>query len=118
METRNTIVTHQNIYNQDFHFFGNNCVNVNCRIYQIALSLANTSTAKKRCVCRKAIGKLLRFYVLRFSKMGFGTLADNFTALRIMTIKKSRFLLSLGADYLMGDLLFCLTGCNTIEGCL
>ena len=45
--------------------------------------------------------------------MGFGTLADNFIALRIMTIKKSRFLLSLGADYPMGNSLICLTGCNT-----
>ena len=37
--------------------------------------------------------------VLRFTKMGFGTLADNFIALRLMTIKKSKFLLSLAADY-------------------
>ena len=56
--------------------------------------------------------------VLHFSKMGFGTLPDNFIALRIMTIKKSKFLLSLGVDYPMRDLLLCLTGCNTIEGCL
>ena len=57
--------------------------------------------------------KVASVYVLRFSKMGFGTLADNFIALRIMTIKKSNFLLSLNVDYLMGDLLLCLTGCKT-----
>ena len=57
--------------------------------------------------------KVASVYVLRFSKMGFGTLADNFIALRIMTIKKSKFLLSLGVDYPFGDLLLCLTGCNT-----
>ena len=35
--------------------------------------------------------KKFRFvYLLCFSKMGFGTLADNFIALRIMTIKKSK----------------------------
>ena len=55
--------------------------------------------------------KVASVYVLSFSKMGFGTPADNFIALRI--IKKSKILPSLGVDYPMGDLLLCLTGCNT-----